>query len=135
MVYAGGVLKRGAVRSPSCGLSKASPLGGKARPNRVSLELRSHALVTVRSVVQPFDREAGVGLSAFAHRFPSFDGQRGRTPQPTDLSRLGIVQEGWGDPYTSIVQASKETCFLPMPFGLRSGGPHPVWLTVEARSP
>lgn len=90
---------------------------------------------TVRSVVQPFDREAGVGLSAFAHRFPPFGGQRGRTPQPTDLSRLGIVQEGWGNPYTSIVQASKETCFLPMPFGLRSGSPRPVWLTVEARSP
>ena len=36
--------------------------------------------------------------AAFAHRFPPCGGQRGRTPQPTDLSRLGIVQEGWGDP-------------------------------------
>ena len=67
---------------------------------------------TVRSVVQPFEREAGVGLSAFAHRFPPLGGQRGRTPQPTDLSRLGIVQEDWGDPYTSIVHASKEACTM-----------------------
>jgi hypothetical protein len=68
------------LRRSSCSLTKASPFGGKARQSQRVSNFGATLSSTVRSVMQPCYRGAGVGLLAFMHRFPPCGGQRGRTP-------------------------------------------------------
>lgn len=86
--------------------------------------------VNRRIEMQPFNRQAGVGLSAFTHRFPpSRAASADRTLAVRSVSAR-VVQEGGSDPFLhpadelrSEQLVAEPIRFLPMPFGLRSGCP------------
>ncbi len=63
--------------------SKASPVRRRSSTDPGGIGVTNPGATpssAVESGVQPCDRQAGVGLSAFTHRFPPGGGQRGRTP-------------------------------------------------------
>lgn len=144
-VYLSGVSPRALVNARGDCLAEEQGFAGAAAKlaEAVRSEPRSHAVVNRRTGDATLVRKAGVGRSAFVHRFPPRGGQRGRIPALRSVE-TGIVQEGWGDPFLHPEQRRfwrHPCCRCPSVLAIRrspsrlagSGGSEPImgWLSPE----
>lgn len=125
----------GRLREAGLALGKALPVRGKASLAREGPGIpEPRRRSTGGSKVQPCDRQAGVGLSAFTYRFPpSWAASADRTSPPDPLAPKSSRRSGATRSLRPAAHADAMGRLLPMPFGhYFSAGSHLAWLAVGA---